>query len=242
VKEVRDILWTERTREEFPIWVERGAVIIVPIGSTEQHGQHLPVDTDCRTADYVSRMAACTVEDVPILVAPSIPMGISPHHMAFHGTITLRVETLLAVLCDVCESIVAHGFERILIINGHGGNRHIIESAALQLRYDLQRQVQAYCWFDLIDDEMNAVREGPGTSIGHSGELETSVMRFLAPETIRDERLQLVPGVTDDPARSTLPKGEQIMQAAVKAVAKVARLMAASSGHEVCDIVTIRED
>ena len=102
MKAVEEILWTERTREEFPEWAERGAVVIVPIGSTEQHGLHLPVDTDRRTAEYVSYQAACTAEDVPILVAPTIPLGISPHHMAFPGAISLRVETLMAVLRDVC--------------------------------------------------------------------------------------------------------------------------------------------
>ena len=69
MKNVKDILWAERTREEFSDWAKRGAVVIVPICSTEQHGLHLPVNTDCQTAEYVAQQAACLAEGVLILPA-----------------------------------------------------------------------------------------------------------------------------------------------------------------------------
>lgn len=239
MKDVRDILWAERTREEIPAWAARGAVVVVPIGSVEQHGLHLPLDTDDRTAEWVARRAACLAEDVPVLVTPLIPYGISPHHMMFPGTISLRVETLLRVLEDICQSLVAHGFERILILSGHGGNGSTINAAALELRHRLDRLIQALCWFDLVPQAMEEVRRGPAVGIGHSGELETSTILALTPESVRQDKLRVVPGITDDPSLASAAKGEHILQAAAEAVARLLREMAASPGRGMVGIKTV---
>ncbi|OGV61727.1 MAG: hypothetical protein A3K19_25970 [Lentisphaerae bacterium RIFOXYB12_FULL_65_16] len=109
MKPVGEILWSERTRDEFAALAERGAVVIVPVGSVEQHGLALPVNTDNREVEWVAQEAARRAEG-PVLVTPAMPFGISPHHMMYPGgTITLRVETLLRVLAEVCESIVQPG-------------------------------------------------------------------------------------------------------------------------------------
>jgi creatinine amidohydrolase len=239
MRSVAEILWAERTRAELERWSQRNTVVIVPIGSIEQHGLHLPVDTDCRSAEHVARQAACLVEDTPILVTPTLPLGISPHHMMFPGTISLRVSTLVAMLRDICESISAHGFERILILSGHGGNRDTIGAAALEMRHQLHRLIWARCWFDLIPKEMDALREGPGGEVGHSGEIETSMMLALAPHLVRREHLHIVNGITDDPARGTPAKGEALMRAAIEATARLARTMAAMPGREISDIITL---
>ena len=141
---------------------------------------------------------------MPVLVTPLIPYGVSPHHMMHPGTITLRVDTTLYVLRDICESIVAQGFDRILILSGHGGNSGTIRAAARELKHVLSRQIEACCWFGLIPDAMDAVREGVGRAIGHSGELETSVILALTPERVRSDRLQTVSGVSDDPSIATV--------------------------------------
>jgi creatinine amidohydrolase/Fe(II)-dependent formamide hydrolase-like protein len=78
MKPVEEILWANHTRGEFPEWAARNTVVIVPIASTEQHGLHLPEDTDQRTVEYVSREAARRL-DIPVLVTPTIPIGVSPH-------------------------------------------------------------------------------------------------------------------------------------------------------------------
>lgn len=230
MKALREVLWAEHTRNEFPALAQRGAVVIVPIASTEQHGLHLPVDTDCRTVEYVARQGARQAEEIAVLVAPAISYGMSVHHMAFPGTISLRVETILALLADVCTSISAHGFERILVLSGHGGNGDTIRAAALQLRFTLNRQIRACCWFDLIPEVLNAVREGPCPNIGHSGEAETSAILFLDPAAPRRDRLQLVEGITDDPSRGTALKGQRILVAGAEAVAQLVREMAAAPG------------
>ncbi len=224
------VLWAERSREELAEWAHRNTVVIVPIGSIEQHGLHLPVDTDCRTVEYVARQAASTLTDAPALVAPTIPFGMSVHHMAFGGTISLCVETILALLGDVCGAITAHGFDRILILSGHGGNRDTVGAAAQQLRYTLNRQIRGLCWFDLIPETLDAVREGPCPNIGHAGEAETSAILYLAPEAVRQGKLELVEGITDHPARGTATKGERILAEAAQAVARLVREMAASPG------------
>jgi creatinine amidohydrolase len=225
VKKVEEILWNERTREEFPTWASKGTVVIVPIASTEQHGHHLPIDTDCRTVTYVSRLAACMAEDVPILVTPLIPYGISPHHMMFGGTITLTVETAIRVLREVCQCIIAHGFERIIILSGHGGNGNTVGAAALELRHTLDRNIQAFCWWDPIPEVFARLAEGPKVGIGHSGEMETSTILAISPEAVRKDLYKLVEGITDDPSLATAEKGQQVLQAGAEALVERARQM-----------------
>ena len=242
MKAVQDVLWAERTRQEIPAWAERGAVVIVPIASIEQHGLHLPLDTDCRTVEYVAREAARSLDDVPVLVTPIIPFGISPHHMAHPGTISIGVQTLVAFLRDACESIMAHGFDRILILSGHGGNTETIQAAAREFKYHHSRQIEADCWFYLVSDTINEVREGPCPSIGHAGEAETSCILTLSPESVRTDKLELVEDITDDPSIGTATKGERILQAAVKALAQHLREMAALPGRKVVRVKRYTSD
>lgn len=232
-------LWGELTREGVASWVDKGAVVIVPIGSTEQHGRHLPVSTDCRTVDAVSRRLAESLPDVPILVAPLLPMGVSPHHMMYGpGTISLGVDTVVRMVGDICESLIAQGFERILFLSGHGGNRNTLQAAANELKHRRQRQIEALCWWDLCSEIWDQVREGPDVTISHSGEMETSAMMAVAPETVRTDRLDLVPGMTDDPSLATLEKGEAVIEAALASLGVYVRTLAARPGREVIGIET----
>ncbi len=240
-KTLPEILWSELPRDEFPDWAKRGTVVIVPIGSIEQHGLALPVDTDCQTVEYVARRAACIAEGVPVLVTPTIPMGVSPHHMMYPGTISLRVETVLRLLRDICRSVVAHGFDRLLILSGHGGNDGTIAAAALELRYRLDRQIRACCWFHLIPDTLNTTREGVCPRIGHGGEAETSCILALRPGAVLRGKLELVDGITDDPSLGTAAKGEKILAAASQAVVQLLRDMASSPGRDIVGVETITE-
>lgn len=235
MKPLQKVLWTEHTRNEFSDWAERGTVIVVPIASTEQHGHHLPVDTDCRTVEYVAAEAARSLDDVPVLVTRVIPFGISPHHMVHNGTITLRVVTVINMLRDICESIAAQGFERILILSGHGGNGDTIRAAALELKHTLGMQVEACSWFDLMQEEIDAICEGPCHTIGHAGEAETSAILALAPESVHEKEYELVENISDAYPGSA-EKGERILQAGAKAVAALLRDMATRPGKKVVGI------
>lgn len=225
MKKVEEILWNERTREEFAAWAAKDTVVILPIASTEQHGHHLPIDTDCRTVTYVSRLAARMSEDVPILVMPLIPYGISPHHMMFGGSITLSVETAVRMLREICQCVIAHGFERIIILSGHGGNGNTVGAAALELRHTLDRNIQAFNWWDPIPDAFAKVAEGPNVSIGHSGEMETSTILAISPEAVRKDLYKLVEGISDDPSIATAEKGQYVLQRGAEALVERARQM-----------------
>ncbi len=235
------MIWQEHTREEINAFARGEAVAVLPIGSLEQHGLHLPVNTDSRTATYVAREAA-RAAGVPTLVLPTIPYGLSIHHMPHGGTVTLRVQTTLALLEDLCRSVCEQGIDRILILSGHGGNRGAITAAAQELSFRLGRQIEAHCWFDLIEDQIDAIMEGPIHDVGHSGEAETSAMLYLAPEEVRRDKLTLVAGITDDPGRGTAKKGERMLAAAVEAVAETIRRLAALPGREVSGFIPVDEE
>jgi creatinine amidohydrolase len=112
-------------------------VVLVPMASTEQHGPHLPLWTDTITAMEVSRRVC---EMIGVLRTPPIWMGYSPQHMhgpgQGRGTITLRSSTLLAVMYDVARSLIHHGFNRIIFINGHGSNIKVVDPVLRKLRYE----------------------------------------------------------------------------------------------------------
>ena len=100
-------------------------VAIVPVGSTEQHGPHLTLDTDSAIAEAFARKIGEALGDAAIL-CPTINLGMSEHHLAFAGTLTLRAPTLLGLIADVVESLAHHGLRRVLLVNGHGGNQHFM--------------------------------------------------------------------------------------------------------------------
>jgi creatinine amidohydrolase len=156
--------------------------------------------------------------------------------MAFPGSISLRLETLCAVIADISASIVAQGFGGIVLVNGHGGNRSLLEAVALQVRHDLGIPILPVSYWDLIPEVLEEVREGQGTSIGHSGEMETSIQLYLQPQRVADER-PLVRGMTDDATLGEEAKGRRLMQAAAEALADyVQRAAAWFSEHTLEDL------
>src|SRR5947207_156641 len=115
------------TWEEARGAAEEGRLVIVPVGSTEAHGPHLPLDVDTHQADHVANLLA---ERVGAVVAPALPYGYAVTWMGFAGTITLSAETFQQVLVEVVESLVAHGFRRVMILNAHRPNGTSVDVAA----------------------------------------------------------------------------------------------------------------
>ena len=152
--------------------------ILVPIASFEQHGPHLPLYTDTITAVEISKRVA---EMAAVLHTPPLWLGYSPQHMydpgLGRGTITLRSTTLLNVMYDVARSLIHHGFNRIIFINGHGSNVKVVDPVLRKLRYEtgaLISFVKPYMenYVGILKGLMeNPVEETPGW---HSSELETS--------------------------------------------------------------------
>ncbi|MEM2105386.1 MAG: creatininase family protein [Candidatus Bathyarchaeia archaeon] len=144
-------------------------VAIIPVGSCEQHGPHLPLDTDAYDAFWLSLKAAEKAQCA--LVAPPINYGVSLHHMDFPGTVTLSSNTLEQLAYEAAYSLTRHGFRKILFENGHGGNTHALEATAQRLKMDTGAFV-AIDTVSLIPDFIEKHIETPYDA--HAGEFETS--------------------------------------------------------------------
>ncbi|MCL5025824.1 MAG: creatininase family protein [Chloroflexi bacterium] len=250
---MRTIFWQQLRRGEIEQAAKEGAAVIVPIGSTEQHGPHLPVDTDIRSSSEIALRAARRINEFPVLIAPPVWSGYSPHQMHFPGTITLRADVFIGLLVDVGTSIAKHGFRKIFFLNGHGGNRGLVITATMKLS-DVGVEVASATYWDMITEEINQIRSGPLGSIGHSCELETSTQLAIQPENVdmgqavgqlRTKRSRffsidmvephrvffsptasrsvITTGVAGDPSYASAEEGERFLDAAADAVATFLR-------------------
>jgi len=166
--------------------------ILIPIASTEQHGPHLPLYTDTITAVEISERIS---EQIGVLHTPPIWTGYSPQHMygvgQGRGTVTVRASTLLALMNDIARSLIHHGFNRVIFINGHGSNIKVVDPVLRKLRYEtgaLISFVKPYMerYEGILEGLMeNPPEETPGW---HSSELETSQDMAWNPDLVRMER------------------------------------------------------
>jgi creatinine amidohydrolase len=188
----RRIHLQELTWEEAKARAEDGATVVLPAGSIEQHGPHLPVETDSRLVwEVATRAAAKAAERVNLLVAPPLYFGYSTHHRSFPGTMTLSGATYTKVLVELCQSLIRNGFRRIFILNGHGGNSDPISMAIRELR-DTHDQVMlgTAAYWSIAAKALGRVRESPSGGMSHACELEASLMWHLRPELVKPERFQ----------------------------------------------------
>lgn len=248
---LRTVYWQKLRRPEITAARDEGAVVLVPIGSTEQHGAHLAVDMDIATATAVCARAAEQVTDFPVLVAPPVWSGYSPHHMDNPGTITLRFSTFAAVITDVVDSILQHGFRHVVLINGHGGNIGHLSALATRLSTS-GRPVAFASWWNLVGADFATILDGDLKGVGHACEAETSCYLALDPSGVdltlavrQDPDSHIVPidqqafsvagvafspiflaespGVHGDPTLATAEKGERILTLAASRLAAFVR-------------------
>lgn len=167
--------------------------VVVPFGAVEQHGPHLPLATDAILGDHLGAMIA---ERLNGFCAPTIPIGCSKHHVAFPGTLSIRPETLRMIVHDLVESLVGHGFRRIVLLRTHGGNEEPLKRAATESKRDgvtiVVPSLSAIVAALLTDARARGL--SPGDEGGHAGELETSLMLALAPHLVRTGLME--PGYT----------------------------------------------
>jgi creatinine amidohydrolase len=164
-----------------------GSVLVIPVGSIEQHGPHLPVSTDTILADAMVSAAAERVgNDVPVLVTPTVWSGFSPHHLSFGGTLSLDFEHLRAVLEDVSLTAIENGFNAVCFVNGHGGNEVLIDAVVSTVGVSTDAEVLGTNYFSLATDEINAIRDSEIGGMAHGGEYETSLMLHLRPDLVAD--------------------------------------------------------
>jgi creatinine amidohydrolase len=190
-------------------------VVILPVGSTEQHGTHLPMSTDSlHTVAVLERAAAA----LPALLAPLLPIGCAEHHMAFPGTMSLRQETLHALLRDCCASLFRHGFRHVLVYSGHGGNARPLA----QIVDDLNAKNPGWSVIGCTDwgiydgalfPSAAALGVGKFAAGWHAGELETSMILALDRNLVRMDRA--APGFVGD----FEPIRQRLMAEGVQAIA-----------------------
>lgn len=158
--------------------------VLIPIGTTEQHGPHMPLDTDCFIARALALRAAALGEEegLRLLVAPTLNVTLSWYHMQFPGSMRLSTTTFLQVFREVCDSLVHHGLENLVAVNGHGGNVAALTVAVNHYLETTGRRVFLVQWWDLAADVLAEV-EGP---MIHAEEAETSLALALGQRVLMD--------------------------------------------------------
>jgi creatinine amidohydrolase len=207
-----------------------GALCVLPVGSLEQHGEHLPVGTDSLLVEAVSLRAA-DLARADVIVAPTLWTGLSPHHVRLGPTVTLEPELLLELTRQIVRCL-RPWFREVVIVNGHGGNRGWLGALALA------EECAFVNYWDLVEpsvlSELFAADLG---SIGHAGQAETSAMLTVAPELVgtaspafepitRANDPFLLPdmgasGVLGDPAAASPGAGERFVGTVCRALAEL---------------------
>src|SRR6186713_1326863 len=168
----QSVLWKELTAEDLRARAKADAVVILPVASIEQHGPHLPVGVDTILTEAVCKRAAEAVTKTPVVVAPVLWCGMAEHHMAFGGTFTFDIPTYRAVLLCFLKSIARHGFKRVFIVNGHGGNIAALNSFLPDFARETHLKLYATTYFELSRAELAQFLEDQ-ESVQHACEVET---------------------------------------------------------------------
>lgn len=189
----RPYRWADLTWEEIAAWIHLDPVVVIPVGSIEQHGRHLPVKTDTAIATYVADKAVEKVrESSSVLLAPTISIGCSEHHIEFPGTLALNEEAFIQVGVQIGMSIVYHGFRRLLFLNAHGGNEAPLNIVKSVIRRRTEGHVLcvAVSSRKLVNEEaVRAIRHSKPGGMSHAGEFETSALMALDEPNVHPERI-----------------------------------------------------
>ncbi len=227
---------------------------LLPVGSTEQHGPHAPLGTDAYTAEAVAEAGADRFEretgERPV-VAPVVPVGVAEEHRAFAGTLWVSPDTFRRYVRETAASLASHGFDRVVLVNGHGGNVDALREVAARLTRDGDAHAVPFTWFEHVEGAGGG--DGDGTDdaaippMGHGGGRETALLRTVRPDLVREERVAAARegasdgwgewvagvnlaydteefsenGVVGDPAEGDAETGERLLAAAAATLANV---------------------
>jgi creatinine amidohydrolase len=247
----KDYLYQHYTWVEMKEVAARNPVVVIPVGSVEDHGPHLPLDTDNFLISAICEEAAKRANG-GILLMPLIAYGFETHHMDFPGTIDIHMEHMLHFVLDVTKSVARHGFTRILLADGHGSNMPILDLVARRTIVETEALCAPFLWPSLALNEIRGVRESGRGGMSHACELETSVYLYLDRERVQMDKARkemdqppsefiwsdlLSPGpvrmmdwwtrfsksgVNGDPTLATVEKGRVIFEAVVENFVKFA--------------------
>lgn len=245
------VMWKEMTAEDLRAKAAADAIVILPVASMEQHGPHLPVGVDTILCEGVCKAGAeKAAADVPVVVAPTLWCGMAEHHMAFGGTFTFDIPTYRAVLLAFLTSLGRHGFKRVFIVNGHGGNIAALNAFLPDFARETALKVRMATYFDMTPSDIAPLLQDQ-KRVHHACEVETSMMLVLAPGTVKRERMpeafggvagsnaadswyaqparfrsfkDLTPsGVNGDARRASRDKGEKLLALCVDGLAATLR-------------------
>jgi creatinine amidohydrolase len=186
-------------------------LVLIPIAACEQHSRHLATFTD---TVLVTGVADGVEQRLPrqVLQLPTLWFGASGHHLRFGATLSAEVDTHVQMLFDLLTPLLEDGYQRLLILNGHGGNIDTMQMALrrLQSRWR-ERQLSAASYWDLAQKELAALAEGGRKTMGHACEFETSMMLALRPDLVRRDQIKDDP-LREDPALRGLYLAEDMHQ------------------------------
>ena len=169
-------------------YLKTSDTILIPVGSLENHGLHMPLGTDFLIPDEIARLLS---EKSPILIAPTINYGATDDLAGFPGTVSIGTEGLIALLKAVCDQLFRHGFRHFLILNGHGGNTAAIQAVGMHL-YRKGAYLANLNWW-LMAGQIN-----PAWAGGHGGGEETAGILAVDPGLVKQEYLDLPEGIRND--------------------------------------------
>jgi creatinine amidohydrolase len=167
-----DVTWTDADSAE-----TETDLALLPVGSTEQHGPHAPLGTDAHIANGIASTGADRY-DGSVVVGPTIPVGIAEEHRQFSGTLWVTEETFRRYVRETIESLAHHGFERVVVVNGHGGNVDALRECCAGISRSDAAYAVPFTWFNAVSHEM-----------GHGGQLETALVRHLHPDLVYENRI-----------------------------------------------------
>ena len=221
---------------------------VLPVGSTDQHGPHAPLGTDTLAAEAIAAGGADAYETdhgTEVVVAPAVPVGVAAEHRQFTGTLWVSPDTFRAYVRETVESLASHGWRKVVLVNGHGGNVDALREVAADLTRETDAYAVPFTWFDAVDTG--------AVAMGHGGPVETSLLRHLHPELVHEDRLEAAGeggadawgefesgtnlavdsaefsenGAVGDPGDGSVTLGERLYDEAVDALATLLQRVAA---------------
>ena len=186
--------WAECSTRDFARWQASGAaadiVAVLPVAAIEQHGPHLPLSVDATLLQGVIDAALPRLPaELPVLFLPPQVVGLSTEHTAFAGTLTLTPATLIALWTELGQCVARAGIQKLLLLNGHGGQVSVMDIVARELRSQQHLLVYSASWFSLpLPDAVASQFSAEEHRFGiHAGDIETSMMLHLAPGRVQME-------------------------------------------------------
>jgi creatinine amidohydrolase len=182
--------WMRLTAEELRARAAEDALVIIPVASLEQHGPHMATGVDIILASGVAARTAAGIAaaGAPVVVTPCVWTGLAEHHMEFGGTVTLDFESFSGVLRGVVKSAARHGFRRVMLLNGHGGNSEAVMVAASEFTIEFGIKVAAGTYWHMVPEVIAPILDVQ-SGLMHACEAETSMMLVLRPDSVRLDRL-----------------------------------------------------